>query len=167
MDMKTKDLISSPSCAVTQWAILGKTLPLHGARFLHLQIDRAGEEDLQGSFYKRDSEMDINIYLLIQQQNSTWILKKTQTCWLADATLTLSYRSLCARAAHNQSPSLRKLTIVRMPHPRPRTPLEQELGRHPAQNSSGKLCCLVAVAAEPCRGEGGKIIEQQVLLGLV
>ena len=83
MDMKTQDLISSRSCAVTQWAILGKTLPLYGARFLHLQIDRAGEEDLQGSFYKRDSEMDINIYLLIQQQNSTWILKKAQLCWLA------------------------------------------------------------------------------------
>ena len=117
MNMKTKDLISSPSCAGTPWPILGKTLPLHGARFLYLQIDRAGGKDLQVSFYKGVSEMDINIYLLIQQQNSTWILKKAQTCWLADATLTLSYRSLCARAAHNQSPSLRKLTIVRMPQP--------------------------------------------------
>ena len=116
MDMNTKDLTSSPSCAVTQWAILGKTLPLHAAQFLHLQIDRAGQEDFQGSFYKRDSEMDINIYLLIQQRNSTWILKKAQTCWLADATLTLSYRALCARAAHCQSPSLRKLTMARMPH---------------------------------------------------
>ena len=88
--METKDLSSRPRCAVIQWAILGKTLLLHGPQFLRLENDRVGEEDLQGSFYKRDSEMEVNLHPLIQQQNSKRILNKALTRWLADTTLTLS-----------------------------------------------------------------------------
>lgn len=79
-DTEAKDLSSNSNCSVTQWTVLSKTVLSVGLGFLVYKMTGQERRVSKILYCRRDTEVEINLCPLIQQQNSEQILNKAQNC---------------------------------------------------------------------------------------